>query len=105
MDFGLHTKTVSHDVTIAVRGEVDIASEPELCACLTSVLARPGTSLVLDLGGVTFMDARGLSALVSARSLAERSSGTVCLANVPPAVIRLLKMTDLDSAFTMIVQR
>jgi anti-sigma B factor antagonist len=51
-------------VVIAVAGEVDLATAPQLDACLSAYTDRDVT---VDLSDVTFLDSSGLSTLVSAR--------------------------------------
>jgi anti-anti-sigma factor len=51
-------------VVIAVAGEVDMATAPQLDACLS---AHSDRDVTVDLSGVTFLDSTGLSTLVTAR--------------------------------------
>jgi len=51
-------------LTIRVRGEIDLATAPELEACLLDV---DGEMVDLDLSGVTFCDGSGLRVLDQAR--------------------------------------
>ena len=46
---------------LAVTGEVDIATAPELVECLR---AHADHDLVIDLSGVTFLDSSGINALL-----------------------------------------
>nr|WP_260408581.1 STAS domain-containing protein [Planomonospora venezuelensis] len=78
-----------------VSGEIDIATAPALRARLQNALTAGGRLLV-DLSGVTFMDARGLSALVAVNNRARELGGAVHLVGVPAAVRRLLRLTGLN---------
>jgi anti-sigma B factor antagonist len=54
-------------VVLDVVGHVDAFSAPLLRACLRTQLSRPGLrELVVDLGGVVFLGAAGVSAIVEA---------------------------------------
>jgi anti-sigma B factor antagonist len=56
-----------HQVVLEVVGHVDASTAPLLRACLRTQLSRPGLrELVLDLGGVEFLGAAGVSAVVEA---------------------------------------
>jgi len=59
-------------VTLAMTGELDAASCPELDRCLAEH-CRPGARIVLDLRTLSFMDAAGVELLerTSARSTLE----------------------------------
>src|SRR4051794_23860485 len=60
--FDVSTEQVGDATVVAVAGEVDIAAAPGLGAALAAPAAdRP---LVIDLGGVTFMDSTGLALLL-----------------------------------------
>jgi anti-sigma B factor antagonist len=51
-----------HHVVLDVVGEVDAFTAPLLRACLRTQLSRPGLrELVLDVGGVEFLGAAGVS--------------------------------------------
>ncbi|GIH74005.1 hypothetical protein Plo01_04340 [Planobispora longispora] len=84
---------------VTVAGELDITTRPELCARVEHLLGtRPGT-LVLDLGAVTFIDARGLSALVVLRRHAIEMGTRLLLSRVSPPVRSILGMTGLSRSF------
>jgi anti-anti-sigma factor len=50
-------------VVIAVAGEVDMATAPQLAECLHQ---HRDVDVIVDLSGVTFLDSSGISALVVA---------------------------------------
>jgi anti-anti-sigma factor len=54
---------------------------------------------VLDLHGVTFMDAKGLATLVDIQRRARGAGGCVRLVAPSPSVRRVLKLTGCDHVF------
>ncbi|WP_425428058.1 STAS domain-containing protein [Streptosporangium amethystogenes] len=58
--------------------------------------------LILDLSAVTFLDARGLSALIAIKGHANTAMIPLRLAALPPLVQRLLRLTRLESSFTIV---
>jgi anti-anti-sigma factor len=81
---------------VSVAGEIDLFTAPELDECLSRSQADTG-ALIIDLGGVTFMDARGLTVLVRAVHRADGiGGGPPRLAAVTGQVSRLLRVTHLD---------
>ena len=52
------------DATLSVRGEIDAATGPSLTEAVTALTHDGVTRLVIDLDHVTFIDSRGLSALL-----------------------------------------
>jgi anti-sigma B factor antagonist len=81
---------------LAVSGELDVASAPMLRAYVGFALDRRPARLILDLAGLRFCDAAGLSVLAMARSAATREGVSLALAAVPRLVTRLLKMTGMN---------
>jgi anti-sigma B factor antagonist len=97
----LRLSTRKHDeiVAVAVAGELDIATTPALKSYLHKILLADPGQVIVDLGGVSFIDAAGLGALVTLKERAERQHAALRLADVPAAILRLMKVTRLDSHF------
>ena len=71
MLFAIERTTVAGRSGLTVRGELDVATAPELAAAVDAQLARSSGPLVLDLTGTTFLDSSGARQLMrSARSAA-----------------------------------
>ncbi len=83
-------------VVLAVSGELDVATAPMLRVHIRFALGGRPASLVLDLSGLRFCDAAGLSALAMARNASMRDGVSLALAAVPRPVTRLLKVTGMD---------
>jgi anti-sigma B factor antagonist len=86
-------------LVVAICGEVDIQSAPELREELLRVIRRGGPQLIIDLGGVTFLDCAGLNVLVATRRRAQLEGGWVRLVRVPPRARRMISLLKLDWAF------
>ena len=86
---------------VAICGEVDIQSAPELREELLRLIRRHGPQLIIDLGGVTFMDCAGLNVLVATRRRAKLEGGWVRLVRVPPQPRRMISLLHLDQAFEL----
>ncbi|MGY4967321.1 STAS domain-containing protein [Streptomyces sp. 900105245] len=84
---------------LGVFGELDVFTGPELCAVVTNCLAQRPTHLVMDVSGVSFCDASGLSALVQARDGAVQAGSRFVLAGVHTVLQRILVITRLDARF------
>jgi anti-sigma B factor antagonist len=95
---------VDGDGVIVVEGDVDMAGGP----ILEQVMADRedgATPLVIDVGGVSFMDSSGLRALLGASRRAKGRGGSVVLRNVGTEVARLLDITGTTSQFTIASSR
>jgi anti-anti-sigma factor len=85
----------SGGVRLVVAGDVDVISAGRFRAHLSRVLDRRPASLTVDLGGVTFLDSTGLSALVYAYQRALDEGISLAVADPQPQVRRLLDVTGL----------
>jgi len=94
--FQIISRITPGPVTMAVRGEVDLATAPELRRQMTDRLAHASTStLHLDLSGVSFMDSSGLLVLLGAQRRARLLGGDVVLTRTSPQVARLLDLAGV----------
>ncbi|HWL96756.1 MAG TPA: STAS domain-containing protein [Nocardioidaceae bacterium] len=85
-------------VVVSAVGEVDLATSPRFSdAVKVAVECAPRT--IVDLSGVSFVDATGLQVLVQARSRVHDRRGLIAL--VAPAGMprRVLEVSQLDEAF------
>jgi anti-anti-sigma factor len=86
-------------VTVAVAGEIDMLTAAELRAALTDAMdSRRPRFLVVDLAGVTFLDAAGMTALVHARHHAGRLGAELRLVNVRRPIVHSLSVAGLADA-------
>ncbi|WP_158578582.1 STAS domain-containing protein [Spongiactinospora rosea] len=99
MGFAVDTSWTDGCAVVSVAGELDMGAESIVRACLEEVFAVPGMGVVLDLSATTFMDARGISVLVAARSMAERSQVALRVVGMRPRLRSTLKVVGLDTVF------
>jgi anti-sigma B factor antagonist len=83
-----------HDVdgcaVLAIGGEVDLATSPDLRTAIEAALDSGAAELRLDLGGTSFMDSSGLHVLFDCHARAGERLAIVC---PPGPVRRLFEMT------------
>ncbi|MFE9493396.1 STAS domain-containing protein [Streptomyces collinus] len=98
------TTLVVHEggtAVVGVFGELDQFTGPELCPVLAECLDQRPVRLLLDLSGVSFCDAAGLTALVAARGGALQAGAEFALTGVQPVLLRVLAITGLDALFVL----
>lgn len=100
-DFNLEISGDEHVTVLAVSGELDLATSPELEAELQRANSGPEL-LVLDLRGVTFMDSTGLSLLVKAHRRAQDAHRRLAVVRGSAQVQRLLMLTGVAERLTLI---
>jgi anti-sigma B factor antagonist len=81
-------------VLVRVRGELDIATTPQLAATLGPLESR---HCELDLAWVPFMDTAGLTLLLTHQHRAEAAGGALHVVDVSPSVTRFLDLTQTTS--------
>jgi anti-sigma B factor antagonist len=83
---------------LTLHGEIDIYTAPELRDSLRRAVqtARGRTAVMVDLSEVSFIDARGLMALVEAEAYASVRKVHLAFAGVPASITRLLTITGLS---------
>jgi anti-anti-sigma factor len=99
VDLQLSERIHDRHVVVALRGELDVSTAPELRERLSAILARDPASLILDLSGLEFMDSTGISVLVAAEQRADPRGWTFSLAGPQKLVGRVLSITSLDRYF------
>ena len=87
-------------VTVRLEGELDITTSPLLQTVIDQALPARRTPvctrLVVDMSGVAFADASGISPLLLARALLAKRSGRVELRHCRRIVLRLVRLLDLE---------
>jgi anti-sigma B factor antagonist len=81
---------------VAVRGELDVATGPSLSAAVSALTTDGLAGVVVDLEHVTFVDSKGLSALLESHRAATEREMTLSVVNLQPAVRRLFRITGVD---------
>jgi anti-sigma B factor antagonist len=84
-----------HTQILAVRGELDLATADSLYRRGQAAIRRHARCLLLDLTGLSFCDARGLSAFVRIANEAEAAGCRYGLIAPQPLVAKMLRITGL----------
>lgn len=84
-------------VTLAVIGELDMASAARWDRTLDEVLRRPGVvEIVVDLAEVPYLDSTGVGSLLRGAAEAVGRGAALRVANARPVVARVLRITAVD---------
>ena len=90
---------------VAVTGELDLSSSPELRRRVEDAVRSGRNSVVLNLQGVTHMDSSGLAALIAAHQIVEERRGRLALVISSQSVRRTVEVRGLDRLFTIVATR
>ncbi len=92
------TETIADDdvLVVAVRGELDLYTAPELRSRLLGAIEDGRGTIVLDLRGTTFMDSTALGVIIAAMKALRARSGRLVLVNDRTSIAKTLAITGLD---------
>jgi anti-sigma B factor antagonist len=82
-------------VVVAVAGELDLATAPELLNRVTDLIDEGHHRVVLDLAELSFCDSAGLSVLARIRKKVAQFDGALTLARPTPIVRSVLELTGM----------
>jgi len=96
MPFAVQSRQAEGVTVVDVGGEVDIETAPRMRAALAAAVDA-GLPVVVDLGGVTFMDSFGFGVLAAAHERGAQAGTPVLLRAVSQRIRRLLGVLGLDA--------
>lgn len=88
-------------VVLAIAGEADLRSAPELRERIRDVIDEGSTTLVLDLSETTFVDSTTLGVLLGGMRLLRERNGKIRLVVPRAEVRRVFEITLLDKVFRL----
>ena len=98
-EFAIHADRDGLVATVAVRGELDVATAPELIAAISAL--EPGyEELVVDLSGCSFFASSGISVLLDENARSADAGFRLVVVKAPPDVQRIFDLTSLDGLIT-----
>ena len=105
-DFAVETTGGDDAVpVIAVHGQADLHSAPQLRSAITTALDNGARGLVIDLSEATFIDSMTLGVLLGAVKRLRPSGGTVGVVCTDSHIKRIFEITLLDRVFSIHADR
>lgn len=102
MALRIETKESGTVTVLTLTGRVTLGEESnQMRTSIKDLLAAGKKRLVLDLGGVSYIDSAGLGTLVAAYTSARNSGGDIKLANITEKFDELLSITKLLTVFSV----
>ena len=90
---------------VAVRGEIDLFTAPELKQKLTDAIESGKNRIVVDLSDTTFLDSTALGVLIGAVKRLRSREGALVIVNVDQNIAKTFEITGLDQIFTILATR
>jgi anti-anti-sigma factor len=92
---------LAKSAVVAVGGDVDLATSPEMHRVLSEALRSGTVDIVVDLQAVDFMDASGVGVLIEVASNARAGGGGVLLRSPSRRVRRVLDLLQLQDVLPL----
>jgi len=102
-EFAISTTEIDGRAHLTLRGELDLATAPELEQLLVERIDA-GQEAVVDLRGLDFMDSSGIRVLVAAHARAGRVGTRLFIVRPEPesAVAKIVEISGLDGELNIL---
>ncbi|MGZ6574700.1 MAG: STAS domain-containing protein [Solirubrobacteraceae bacterium] len=102
--FEVEARTHRRTALVELRGELDLATLPQVAEVLDGLApdAAGIRHIVLDLRGLTFMDASGLHELIRQNDYARQNRHNLAVVRGRKAIERLLALTAVEELLVMV---
>ncbi|WP_067479048.1 STAS domain-containing protein [Actinomadura hibisca] len=90
----------SSATVLAVSGELDHHTAPELTEAIRETSFSPETPVVIDLSDLSYCDSTGITVLVSAYKRAQQHDARLILVGLNPDLTRVFHIVGLNQIFT-----
>ena len=100
--FSLHEEHLDDQRhVIAVAGEIDLFTAPELKSALAASVEGGRTRIVVDLTDTSFLDSTALGVLIGAVKRLRTRDGVLTIVNTDRNIAKTFEITGLDQIFTI----
>ena len=100
-ELDISTERAGATAVIALAGEVDLYTCPELKQELLRVIADGATFVVVDLTGTTFIDSTALGVLIRGVERLRSVDGRLAVVCADPNMTKIFEVTGLDRVFSI----
>ena len=91
-----HRVVPTGEVIVDIDGDLDIATTARAVSYVRDVIDHHRGPVIVNLAGLEFCDARGLSALLCMANHADQAGCQLMLASPSPPLVKLMRITGLD---------
>ncbi len=99
MDLSVTSRQNGEHTVVSVVGEIDVYTAPRLREHLDALVVSDRPRLVVDLGGVDFLDSTGLGVLVGTMNQVRARQGSLALVCAHEKVLKVFRITGLTKIF------
>ena len=99
--FACDVETIDGGALLVLSGELDLSSAPMLRACLRTITDAGAQCVVVDVGGLRFVDASGIRAIAAEARRVRKRNGTVIVRSPRPWTRRLFDVLGATQLVTL----
>jgi anti-sigma B factor antagonist len=100
--FHVNAERVGADALVAIEGELDIATLPELEGAVAELRSQGLERLVVDLRKVSFLDSMSIELLLRLNGELTAAGASLVVVRGPRAVNRIFDLMELDRVLTLV---
>lgn len=96
------TQTLDQATVLSPQGEIDLSRATSFRQqCMAALTSKP-KFLLMDLGGVPYMDSSGVAILLEVLNATKRGGGKLVLCSIQPKVRSIFEIARLETVFTIV---
>lgn len=86
-------------VSMETENKLNVALAQKFKVEVAKIIDQPEMKIVINLGGVVYIDSTGFGALLSILRVAKSNNAKLKLCNISPEVMELVKLLQLQTVF------
>ena len=94
-------RTEDNIPVVSITGDIDLETSPKLREFLKPKSSKKTPCLLLDFGGVNYIDSSGLATLIEYFQAVQGFKGKLALASLSPRVKNVFEIVRLEQIFSL----
>ncbi len=86
---------------LILQGDIDLHASPRVREAASLLLEKQIPRILVDLGGVTYMDSSGIAVLIETMQLSQNYGGQLALFAIPQRVRAVFEIAQLDQVLDL----
>jgi anti-sigma B factor antagonist len=95
----IETLEIGGTQVLGLSGEIDMHTSPDLRKSLLGLIKKKPPEVVVDFGGVTYIDSSGIATLVEGLKAMRAYKGNLKLAAINENIMDIFRFAKLDMVF------